>query len=184
MPIHWRAPFTLAHPPRQLHLIGRSLFVFTCIEHTGHWISSSAGSPTPCRAQRATHACFARTQPLAGNRRATLRAPAAPNSTLFVSLSLSFSLALSLLLSSSFSPSLYDNDSHCRRRDGGGDGNRPCETRPCVCTTATWGGVVPPAGNLPRVLDAPLPAVAPPVNGPIADRRAPHPTGPTVCGTL
>ena len=119
MPSHWRAAFTLAHPPRQLHHIGRALRLYLYRTYS------------TCRAQRATHACFAITQPLAGNRRATLRDPEARNSTLFVPLSVSFSLALSLSLSSSFSLSLYDNDSHCRRRDGGGDGNRPCGTRPC-----------------------------------------------------
>jgi hypothetical protein len=40
------------------------------------------------------------------------------------------------------------------------------------------------AGNLPRVPDAPLPAVAPPVSVPMVGSSAPHTADPTVCGIL
>jgi len=40
------------------------------------------------------------------------------------------------------------------------------------------------AGNLPRVPEAPLPAVAPPVNVPMVGSSAPHTADPTVCGIL
>jgi len=40
------------------------------------------------------------------------------------------------------------------------------------------------AGTLPRVPDAPLPAVAPPVSVPIVGSSAPHTADPTVCGIL
>ena len=40
------------------------------------------------------------------------------------------------------------------------------------------------AGNLPRVPDAPLPAVAPPVSVPMVGSSAPHTASPVVCGLL
>merc|ERR1719299_210132 len=40
------------------------------------------------------------------------------------------------------------------------------------------------AGNLPKVPDAPLPAVAPPVSVPLVGSSAPHTADPTVCGIL
>jgi len=40
------------------------------------------------------------------------------------------------------------------------------------------------AGNLPRVPEAPLPAVAPPVSVPMVGSSAPHTADPTVCGVL
>merc|ERR1719484_327559 len=40
------------------------------------------------------------------------------------------------------------------------------------------------AGALPRVPDAPLPAVAPPVSVPMVGSSAPHTADPTVCGIL
>merc|ERR1719446_1868894 len=40
------------------------------------------------------------------------------------------------------------------------------------------------AGALPRVPDAPLPAVAPPVSVPVIGSSAPHTADPTVCGIL
>merc|ERR1719454_2169256 len=40
------------------------------------------------------------------------------------------------------------------------------------------------AGNLPRVPEPPLPAVAPPVSVPIVGSSAPHTADPVVCGVL
>merc|ERR1719465_398278 len=40
------------------------------------------------------------------------------------------------------------------------------------------------AGNLPRVPEPPLPAVAPPVSVPMVGSSAPHTADPVVCGVL
>ena len=48
-------------------------------------------------------------------------------------------------------------------------------------TTCAVEGV---AGTLPRVPDAPLPAVAPPVKVPLVGSSAPHTTDPVVCAVL
>merc|ERR1719424_1232606 len=48
----------------------------------------------------------------------------------------------------------------------------------------TTGAVEGVAGTLPRVPDAPLPAVAPPVSVPLVGSSAPHTADPVVCGLL
>merc|ERR1719388_525759 len=51
-------------------------------------------------------------------------------------------------------------------------------------SSGTTGAASNVAGTLPRVPEAPLPAVAPPVSVPGVGSSAPHTADPTVCGIL
>merc|ERR1719333_1456457 len=51
-------------------------------------------------------------------------------------------------------------------------------------SSGTTGAASSVAGTLPRVPEAPLPGVAPPVSVPLAGSSAPHTADPVVCGLL
>ena len=65
-----------------------------------------------------------------------------------------------------------------------GDAANTVQGAPGKVGSGFTGATESAAGNLPRVPDAPLPAVAPPVSVPMVGSSAPHTADPTVCGIL
>jgi len=65
-----------------------------------------------------------------------------------------------------------------------GDAANTVQGAPGKVGSGFTGATESAAGNLPRVPDAPLPAVAPPVAVPMVGSSAPHTADPTVCGIL